>query len=70
MMRGIIFEVREEPEGGYSAEAIGESIFTDGETWSELRANVQDATKLDFEGAEAPETIRLLLRREETLAVA
>jgi predicted RNase H-like HicB family nuclease len=70
MKREIIFEVREEPEGGYSAEAIGESIFTEGDTWEELRAHVQDATRLHFEGEEMPDSVRLVLRREETLAVA
>jgi predicted RNase H-like HicB family nuclease len=70
MSRELIFEVREEPEGGYSAEALGESIFTQGDTWEELRENVQDATRLHFQGEQAPLTVRLLLRREETLAVA
>jgi predicted RNase H-like HicB family nuclease len=67
--RELIFEVREEAEGGYSAEALGVSIFTQGDTWAELRENVQDATRLYYEGegAQAPTTIRLLLRREETL---
>ena len=68
--RELVFEVREEPEGGFSAEALGESIFTQGDTWEELRANVQDATRLHFEGEAPPATVRLLLRREEVLAVA
>jgi predicted RNase H-like HicB family nuclease len=33
----IIFLVEEDPEGGYFASAIGESIFTQGETIAELR---------------------------------
>jgi hypothetical protein len=33
----IIFLVEEEPEGGYIASAIGESIFTQGETLAELQ---------------------------------
>jgi len=69
-MRELIFEVTEEPEGGYSAEAIGENIFTQGDTWEELRLNVQDATRLHFEGDIVPQAVRLLLRREEVLAVA
>jgi hypothetical protein len=70
MKREIICEVREEPAGGYSAEAIGESIFTDGDTWEELRAHLQDATRPHFGGEEMPDSVRLLSRREETLAVA
>lgn len=72
-MRELVFEVAEEPEGGYSAEAVGESIFTQGDTWEELRENVLDATKahvFDAPANERPATARLMLRRNEVLAVA
>jgi hypothetical protein len=46
----IIFEVRDAEEGGYSARALGYSIFTEAETWEELRANVFEAVSLHFEG--------------------
>jgi predicted RNase H-like HicB family nuclease len=72
-MRELVFEVTEEPEGGYSAEAVGESIFTQGDTWEELRENVLDATKAHFFDAPADErasTVRLMLRKNEVLAVA
>jgi predicted RNase H-like HicB family nuclease len=45
----IIFLVEEEPEGGYVARAIGESIFTQGETLAELREMVRDAVQCHFE---------------------
>ena len=35
----IIFEVREAEEGGFIARALGHSIFTQAETWDELRTN-------------------------------
>lgn len=35
-MTEIIFVVEEAPEGGYSARAIGESIFTQADTAAEL----------------------------------
>ncbi len=45
----IIFEVRDAEEGGYFARALGHGIFTEGETWDELRTNVLEATSLHFE---------------------
>lgn len=71
-MRELIFEVQQE-EDGFSAEALSEAIFTQGDTWEELRSNVQDATRAHFfdaPAAETPATIRLCLRRVEVLAVA
>lgn len=44
----LIFEVREEAEGGYSAECLTENILTQGATWEELRANVKEATEAYF----------------------
>jgi predicted RNase H-like HicB family nuclease len=45
----LIFEVRDAEEGGFYARALGYSIFTQGETWDDLRANVLEATSLHFE---------------------
>jgi hypothetical protein len=47
-MREIVFEVTQEQGGGYTAEAIGESIFTHADTWAELRTNVQEAVEAFF----------------------
>jgi predicted RNase H-like HicB family nuclease len=55
----IVFEVHEAEEGGYYAHAIGHSIFTQADSWEELRTNVREAAALHFE-PEAPET-RLIL---------
>lgn len=45
----LIFEVRDADEGGFYARPLGHSIFTQAETWDELRANVLEATSLHFE---------------------
>jgi hypothetical protein len=45
----LIFEVRNAEEGGYCARALGHPIFTEAETWEDLRANVLEATSLHFE---------------------
>jgi predicted RNase H-like HicB family nuclease len=47
----LIFEVREAEEGGFYARALGQSIFTQRETWEELRRNVVEAAMLHFEDA-------------------
>ena len=44
-MNEIVFEVAQESDGGYTAEAIGESIFTQADNWDELRANVKEAVQ-------------------------
>ena len=45
----LIFEVRDAESGGYFARALGHSIFTEADTWEELRTNVLEATSLHFE---------------------
>jgi hypothetical protein len=55
----IIFEIRDAEERGYWARALRHSIFTEGENWDDLRANVLEATSLHFED----ETVHLSLVR-------
>ncbi|MDA2920308.1 2-oxoisovalerate dehydrogenase, partial [Desulfobacterota bacterium AH_259_B03_O07] len=33
----IVFMVEEDPEGGFTAKALGHSIFTEGETLEEIK---------------------------------
>jgi hypothetical protein len=40
----LVFEVVQESDGGYCAECLTENIFTEGDTWEELRKNVIEAT--------------------------
>jgi len=44
----LLFRVMEEDEGGYSAECLTENIFTQGDSWEELRSNVKEATDAYF----------------------
>jgi predicted RNase H-like HicB family nuclease len=64
----LVFEVSEEAEGGYSAECLTENIFTQGDTWEELRANVKEAVSLYFFDGTKPQSIRLHLVRDEVLS--
>ena len=44
----LVFEVSQESDGGYCAECLTENIFTEGDTWDELRKNVLEATSAFF----------------------
>jgi len=68
-MSEIIFLVEEAPEGGYTAKAVGESIFTDADTLEELHENIRDAICCHFEEAVRPRLVRLHFVREEVIAV-
>ena len=67
-MNEIVFVVEQAPEGGLTARALGESIFTEADTEAELRAAVQDAVHCHFDEGQSPKVIRLHFVREELLA--
>ncbi len=39
----LVFEVTQEADGGFVAECLTESIFTQADTWDELRTNAREA---------------------------
>lgn len=65
----LVFEVSQEADGGYCAECLTESIFTQGNDWQELRDNVREAVEAYFFDRPKPPSIRLHLIRDETLAI-
>jgi predicted RNase H-like HicB family nuclease len=65
----LVSEVTEDVDGGYSAECLTENIFTQGNTWQELRANVKEATEAYFFDGPKPKYIRLHLVRDEVLTI-
>lgn len=67
-MTEIIFLVEEAAEGGYTARALGESIFTEGDDHESLRSNIRDAVDCHFEPDEKPKVIRLHYVSEEVMA--
>lgn len=69
MANEIIFMVDEAPEGGYTSYALGYSIYTEADTWDELKENVQDAVRCHFEAQNLPSIIRLHLVKEEVVQV-
>jgi len=44
-MSELVFEVTQEADGGFVAECLTEAIFTQGDTWEELRRNVREAVE-------------------------
>ena len=68
-MNEIIFLVEEAPEGGYTARALGEGIFTEADTLDALHAQVRDAVRCHFNEDACPTMVRLHFVREEVLAV-
>jgi predicted RNase H-like HicB family nuclease len=68
-MQELTFEITQAPDGGYVAEALGESIFTQADTWEDLRSNVKEAVEAFYFDGPKPSSIRLHLVRDEMLAV-
>ena len=66
-MSEIIFLVEDAPGGGFSARALGHSLFTAGDTEEELQVMVKDAVACHFDEDEAPKIIRLHYVREEVI---
>jgi predicted RNase H-like HicB family nuclease len=65
-----VFEVVQDSDAGYCAECLTQNIFTQGDTWEELRRNVIEATTAFFFDREPPEMVRLHLVRDEIISVA
>jgi hypothetical protein len=65
----VIFVVEDSPEGGYTARALGQSIFTEADDRQELQANVRDAVICHFEEGQAPRIVRLHFVRAEVIAL-
>ena len=66
-MNELVFSITQEADGGFVAEALGESIITQADTWEELRTNVREAVAAFYFDRPAPKVLRLHLVRDETL---
>lgn len=64
----IVFAVTQEGDGGFVAECLSQDIFTQGDTWEELRANVREAVSAYFFDQPKPAVVWLHLVRDEVLA--
>jgi len=57
-MNEIFFLVEDAIEGGYNARAMGESIFTEGDTLDELKINIRDAVHCHFDEGKLSQIIK------------
>ncbi len=67
-MSEIVFLVEDASEGGYTARALGYSIYTEADSWKDLKLAIQDALECHFEEGSKPKVIRLHYLREEVIA--
>jgi hypothetical protein len=67
-MNELIFLVEDAPEGGYTARALGISIFTEADSLEELREQVRDAVRCHFDKGQGPKVIRLHFVHEKVIA--
>ena len=68
-MNEIIFVIEDDPEGGLTARALGESIFTQADDLDALRESIRDAVRCHYPDKGArPKLIRLHYVRDEVVA--
>ncbi|MEI9886849.1 MAG: hypothetical protein WDN08_10195 [Rhizomicrobium sp.] len=58
-MSELVFDVTQDGDGGFVAEALGEGIVTEADTWEELRDNVREAVAAYFFDRTPPQRVRL-----------
>ena len=69
-MSEIIFIIDESPDGGYVAQALGESIVTEADTLDKLKENIRDAIRCHFDDEQStPKIIRLHFVRDEVISL-
>ncbi len=68
-MSELIFVVEEALEGGFTARALGQWIFTEADTLTELPAKVRDAVRCHLEEEKGPKVVSLHQVHEEVIAV-
>jgi hypothetical protein len=65
-MQEIIFVINESIEGGYEAEALGLSIFTEADDWQSLKLNIIEAVSCHFDD-NTKRIVRLHFVKDEVL---
>ncbi|MEP7338329.1 MAG: 2-oxoisovalerate dehydrogenase [Acidobacteriota bacterium] len=68
-MSELIFLVEDAAEGGFTARALGQAIFTEADDLPGLREQIRDAVRCHFDEGQEPSVIRLHFVREEVMAV-
>ena len=67
-MSEVIFMVKESAEGGYEASALGHAIFTEADSWEELKNHVKEAVLCHFDD-DVSRIVRLHFVKDEVVKV-
>ena len=67
-MSELVFEITQEADGGFVAEALAESIVPQADTWEELRVIAREAVKAFYFDKPAPASLRPHRGRDEVIA--
>jgi hypothetical protein len=65
--RGLLFHVTDAPEGGFTARAADEPIFTEADSVEELKDAIRDAVRCHF-GENRPAMVTIVQVRHESFA--
>lgn len=69
-MHELIFEIRDAEEGGFNARALGHAIFTQADSWEELKINIREAINCFFDTIEEqPKLVQMHYVRDELMLV-
>lgn len=69
-MTELLFIVTEDTDGGYNARAVGQSIFTQGETREELLNNIREAVRVHFDTpGQTPKVVHLHYVHDQVVAL-
>ena len=68
MAKEVLFLVEDAAEGGFLARALGYSIFTEADSWEELKQAIRDAVQCHFDEVDQPDLIRMHAVREEVVS--
>jgi len=70
-MKEIFFIVEEDQESGFTAKALGFSIFTEAETMDQLKINIKEALECHFDDPKKkPQIAHLHYVKDEILTIA
>lgn len=68
-MKEIIFLVEEDIEGGFVAKALGEDIFSQADSFEQLKEEIKDAVRCHFKVEDLPKIIRLHTVKDEVVSL-
>ncbi|MCL2234950.1 MAG: 2-oxoisovalerate dehydrogenase [Defluviitaleaceae bacterium] len=69
MLNEIIFTVTESLDGGFEAQAVGHSIYTQCDEYSQIHQTLRDAVNCHFNQDQMPSVIRIHLVKGEVISV-